>query len=140
MERDHFEYVKITKDSWGGMYSLIKKGYYQCNSNGVKCYYDQNHDGWLDPAEIRNIYTINNYKYVKSPQSHTYELLTKTNAYQCKISGLDGLKYLPWVSSIQIRDYTAQKMDLSQYRHIKSVSIRELWQKKFQLMAKFKKI
>ena len=135
MERDYFEYVKITKDNWGGMYSLIKNGYNQCDSNGVKSYYDQNHDGWLDPSEIKQIYTINNYKYIKSPQSHRYELLVKTNAFQCKISGLDGLKYLPWVSMIQIRDYTAKKMDLSQYRHIKSVSIRELWQSKFQLIA-----
>ena len=135
MERDYCEYVKITKDNWGGMYSLIRSGYYQCDSNGAKSYYDQNHDGWLDPSEIKNIYTINNYKYEKSPKDHTYWLLTKTNAYQCKISGLDGLKYLPWVSMIQIRDYTAKKMDLSQYRHIKSVSIRELWQNKIQLIA-----
>lgn len=139
MERDYFEYVKITKDNWGGMYSLIRNGYYQCDSNGVKSYYDQNHDGWLDPSEIRNIYTINNYKYEKSLKDHKYWLLTKTNAYQCKISGLDGLKYLPWVSSIQIRDYTAQKMDLSQYRHIQSVSIREFWQNKFQLIAPYVK-
>ena len=31
MERDYFEYVKITKDNWGGMYSLIKNGYNQCD-------------------------------------------------------------------------------------------------------------
>lgn len=135
MERDYCEYVKITKDNWGGMYSLIKSGYYYCDSNGVKSYYDQNQDGWLDPSEIFNIHTIFNYKYGKSPNVHTYELLYKTNTYQCKISDLDGLQYLPWVSSIQIRDYTAKKMDLSQYSHIKSVSIREFWQSEFQLIA-----
>lgn len=140
MERDYCEYVKITKDNWGGMYSLIKSGYYYCDSNGVKSYYDQNHDGWLDPSEIFNIHTIFNYKYEKSPNLHTYELLYKTNTYQCKISDLDGLKYLPWVSSIQIRDYTAKKMDLSQYGHIKSVSIRELWQSKIQLIAPHAKV
>ena len=139
MERDYFEYVKITKDNWGGMYSLIRNGYYQCNLEGKKSYYDQNKDGWLDPSEIKNINTIINYKYVKSKIDNTYELLTKTNAYQCKISGLDGLKYLPWVSGIQIRDYTAKKMDLSKYRHIKTVSIRELWQRKFQLIAPYAK-
>lgn len=139
MERDYFEYVRITKGNWGGMYELIRNGYYQCDSNGVKSYYNQNHDGWLDPSEIKNIFTISNYKYVKAPRSNTYELLVKTNEYQCKISGLGGLKFLPWVSMIQIRDYTAIKMDLSQYRHIKTISIRELWQSKIQLIAPYAK-
>ena len=139
MKRDYFEYVKITKENWGGMYSLIKKGYYHCGEDGVKSYYDQNHDGWLDPSEIRNIYTISNYKYVKSKKNGTYELLVKTNAYQCKISDLKGLKYLPWVSAIQIRDYTTKKLNLSKYRHIRSVSIRELWKNKIQLIAPYAK-
>ena len=139
MERDYCEYVKITKDNWGGMYSLIKSGYYYCDSNGVKSYYDPNRDGWLDPSEIFNIHTIFNYKYGKSPSTHNYELLFKTNTYQCKISDLDGLQFLPWVSAIQIRDYTAKKLDLSQYGHIRSVSIRELWQSKLQLIAPYAK-
>ncbi len=139
MERDYCEYVKLTKANWGGMYSLIKSGYYYCDENGVKKHYDTNHDGWLDPSEIKNIYTISNYKYEKSPSTHNYELLYKTNTYQCKISDLDGLQYLPWVSSIQIRDYTAKKLDLSKYRHIRSVSICELWQSKMQLIAPYAK-
>lgn len=139
MERDYCEYVKITKANWGGMYSLIRKGYYYCDSNGVKSYYDQNHDGWLDPSEIRNIYTISNYKYGKSPNDNAYWLLTKTNTYQYKISNLDGLRFLPWVSTIQIRDYTAKKMDLSKYGHIRTVSIRELWQSQIQLVAPYAK-
>ena len=135
MERDYCEYVKITKDNFGGMYSLMKNGYYYCDEKGVKTYYDKNRDGWLDPSEIFDISRIFNYKYEKSPTSKKYEMIFGTNTYQCKISDLDGLKYLPWVSSIQIRDYTGTKLDLSQYRHMRSVSIREFWQSKFQLIA-----
>lgn len=139
MERDYFEYVKITKDNWGGMYSLMKNGYSYCDSKGVKSYYDQNRDGWLDPAEIKNISTICNYKYVKSPTTNEYEFLFKTNTYQCKLSDLDGLKFLPWVTYIQIRDYTSKKLDLSEYPYIKSVLISELWQSKIQLIAPYAK-
>ena len=139
MERDYFEYVKITKDNWGGMYSLMKNGYSYCDSKGVKSYYDQNRDGWLDPAEIKNISTICNYKYGKSPTTNEYEFLFKTNTYQCKLSDLDGLKFLPWVTYIQIRDYTSKKLDLSEYPYIKSVLISELWQSKIQLIAPYAK-
>lgn len=139
MERDYCEYVKINKANLGGMYSLLRSGYYQCSSKGVKSYYNVNHDGWLDPSEIKNILTICNYKYAKSKSSRNYEILVKTNAYQCKISGMRGLKYLPWVSYIQIRDYTATKLDLSKYRHIKTVSIREFWKSKIKLIAPYAK-
>lgn len=137
MSRDHCEYVKINKTNFGGMYSLIKDGFYYCDSKGKKSYYDKNHDGWLDPSEIKEINTLSNYSYKKYATG--YEVLWGTEMYQCKISDLKGLKYLPWVSYIDIRDYTGTKLDLTNYRHIRTVSMCEFWQSKFQLIAPYAK-
>ena len=133
MSRDYCEYVKINKTNFGGMYSLIKDGFYHCDSKGKKSYYDKNHDGWLDPSEIKEISTLSNYSYKKYAAG--YEVLWGTEMYQCKISDLKGLKYLPWVSYIDIRDYTGTKLDLTDYPHIRTVSMCEFWQSKFQLIA-----
>ena len=139
MKRDHCEYVKISKNNFGGMYALIKKGYYNCDTDGNKSYYDKNHDGWLDPSEIKDITVISNYKFQKSSATNQYEKFYKTNTYQYKLSDLKGLKYLPWVSMIDIRDFTSEKLDLSQYRHIVSVYMREFLDNKFQLIAPYVK-
>lgn len=139
MERDYCEYVKINKANWGSMYALIKKGYYYCDPDGLKSYYDKNQDGWLDPSEIFDIHTICNYAFEKSPDDQKYWKLFQTNKYQCKLSDLDGLKYLPWVTGLDIRDYTAKKLDLSKYHRIKTVSIREFWKSSFQLIAPYAK-
>lgn len=133
MERDHCEYVKINKTNFGGMYALIKDGFYYCDPKGKKSYYDKNHDGWLDPSEIKEISNLSNYSYKKYATG--YEVLWGTEMYQCKISDLKGLKYLPFVASIDIRDYTGTKLDLTNYRHIRTVSMCEFWQSKFQLIA-----
>lgn len=66
-------------------------------------------------------------------------MLWGTEMYQCKISDLKGLKYLPFVTSIDIRDYTGAKLDLTNYRHIRTVSMCEFWQSKFQLIAPYAK-
>lgn len=137
MGRDHCEYVKINKTNFGGMYALIKDGFYYCDPKGKKSYYDKNHDGWLDPAEIKEIYTLNNYSYKKYASG--YEMLWGTEMYQCKISDLKGLKYLPFVTSIDLRDYTGTKLDLTDYPHIRTVSMCEFWKSKFQLIAPYAK-
>lgn len=133
MSRDHCEYVKINKTNFGGMYALIKDGFYYCDPKGKKSYYDKNRDGWLDPSEIKEISTLSNYSYKKYASG--YEVLWGTEMYQCKISDLKGLKYLPWVSYIDIRDYTGTKLDLTDYPHIRTVSMCEFWKSKFQLIA-----
>lgn len=133
MSRDYCEYVKINKTNFGGMYSLIKDGFYYCDSKGKKSYYDKNHDGWLDPSEMKEISTLSNYSYKKYASG--YEVLWGTEKYQCKISDLKGLKYLPWVSYIDIRDYTGIKLDLTDYPHIRTVSMCEFWKSKFELIA-----
>lgn len=138
MERDYCEYVKINRQNFGGMYDLIKKGFYDCDLKGKKSYYDKNRDGWLDPSEIRQVNTVSNYSYEKSDGG--YGLLTGTEKYQCKLANLKGLKYLPWVSVIRIRDYTGSSLDLSKYRHISDVDIREFWQSGFRLNAPFAKV
>ena len=137
MGRDSFEFVKINKANFGGMYALIKDGFYYCDSKGKKSYYDKNRDGWLDPSEIKEISTLSNYSYKKYAAG--YEVLWGTEMYQCKISDLKGLKYLPWVSYIDIRDYTGTKLDLTDYPHIRTVSMCEFWQSKFQLIAPYAK-
>lgn len=133
MSRDHCEYVKINKTNFGGMYALIKDGFYYCDPKGKKSFYDKNRDGWLDPSEIKEISTLSNYSYKKYASG--YEVLWGTEMYQCKISDLKGLKYLPWVSYIDIRDYTGTKLDLTDYPHIRTVSMCEFWKSKFQLIA-----
>ena len=138
MERDYCEYVKINKHNFGGMYELLKKGFYDCDSKGRKSYYDKNHDGWLDPSEIREITIISNYTYEKYDKS--YGMQYGTELYQCKLANLKGLKYLPWVSVLRIRDYTGSSLDLSKYRHISDVDIREFWQRGFRLNAPYAKV
>ena len=133
MTRDYFEYVKINKTNFGGMYSLMKDGYSYCDEKGNKTYYDKNHDGWLDPSEIQTISNISNYSYKKYGTG--YEQLWGQKMYQCKISDLKGLNYLPFVGSIYIRDYTGTKVDLTKYPHINSVYMCEFWKDKFQLIA-----
>lgn len=133
MERAGYTFVKINKTNFPGMYTLLKNGYSYCDKNGTKTYYDINRDGWLDPSEISQISSITNYKYKK--YNNEYWMCYELNTYQTKISTLKGLHYLPWVRSILIRDYTASKIDLTDYPHIYSLDVRKVLNKKLTVIA-----
>ncbi len=133
MTRNYFEYVKINRTNFPGMYQLLKNGYYYCDSKGKKSYYDANKDGWLDPQEISQIYVIKNYQYKKF--SGNYEKCYTPLTYQSKISSLKGLHFFPWVSRLTLRDYTASKMDLTNYPNITYIDMREFQVKAFTLVA-----
>lgn len=137
MERDYFEFVKITKKTFTKMYPLIKNGYFNCDENGKKSYYDANKDGWLDPSEIEKIHLVTNYKYRKIETANYYGMDDTTGVYQCKVSGIQGLEYLPWVTSLRLRDYTASKLDLTDFPMINSVGVLEHLNKKIQIKGKW---
>ena len=71
MERNYFEFIKIDKQNFPGLYKLIKDGDQNCNEDGKKEYYDKNRDGWLDPSEVYEI----------------YEKKLKANRYNVRIKG-----------------------------------------------------
>ncbi|MGN0170452.1 MAG: hypothetical protein ACI39H_06760, partial [Lachnospiraceae bacterium] len=137
MERREFDFVKINKTNFPGLYQLLKTGYYTCDKNGKKSYYDVNKDGWLDPSEIVQIGYLCNYKYAK--YNGVYEKQFKQLSYQVRISGLKGLSHLPWVTALDLRDYTGTVMDLSAYKGISWVDLHELPTKRFKLVAPYAK-
>lgn len=135
MTRYYCEYVKINKANFGSMYPLMKKGYFECDANGKKKYYDMNQDGWLDPSEVHEIYSICNYRYEKSDTDGKYYMQYGDNCCQCKMSELNGLKFLPFVCNIQMVGYSAKTLDLSKYSTINRVDMKRFYISEFKLIA-----
>lgn len=105
-ETKEFAYVKINKTNFPGLYTLLKKNIS-----------DTNEDGWLDPTEIQNIWSLEtrsvskqkNGKWVTTPAT--------------KVSSLEGVEYLTNLCSISLDQYSGKKVDLSKNK-VTSLTIR----------------
>ena len=109
-ETKSYNFVRLNKANFPSLYKLLKDGYQSTiNGKNTVVKYDKNDDGWLDPAEIYYISSINSSK---APKEH-----------HTKISSIKGVEYLTNLSSLRLYFYSGSKIDLSANKSITSLAI-----------------
>ena len=101
-------FVKINKTNFPGMYNVLKNGGKYSSMDGIKKIdYDPNDDGWLDPVEINDIWTLGTLNETKKVNG-VYKTTKAPN-----ISSLKGVEYLTGLDSVSIARYSGKTADLS---------------------------
>lgn len=109
-EKREFTFVAINKKNFPGLYKVLKNGgkRYDLSANKtVKIIYDKNGDGWLDPAEIDDIWMIGTRDTVKTVNG-VRKIVKATN-----ISSFQGVEYFHKLSYIHIARFSGTKADFS---------------------------
>ncbi len=103
-----FSFVAITKKNFPGLYKLLKNGGKRSTLTGTEpVTYDKNGDGWLEPAEIRDLNSIDSCdEYIKKKRKTVVKKAVD-------VSSLEGLEYLPNVRSISLARYSGSVLDAS---------------------------
>lgn len=123
-----YNFVKINKKNFPGMYELLKKGgcAYEMESNSyVTQVYDTNKDGWLDPKEIFNISNIENRQQYENHQPLP----------MIQVSSLEGIKYFKALQSICLAQYSGTKADFSKNQQLFNIDIYGLTSKSIQVIS-----
>lgn len=122
-------FVKINKTNFPGMYSVLKNGGKYSSLDGAKKIdYDKNDDGWLDPAEINDIWILGTCNVTKKVNGK-YKTTKAPN-----ISSFKGIEYLTNLSNVSIARYSGKTADLSKCS-VGSVWIDGITAKQFTLNA-----
>lgn len=130
-EKREFTFIAIDKENFPGLYKLLLNGGKDFNMDGSfeKVVYDINGDGWLDPAEINEIWSLDTRNETKKVKGK-YKTTKATN-----ISSFEGIEYLTKLTNVHIERYSGTVADLSDKTNINHVWISGITSKKFSLNA-----
>ncbi len=130
-EKREFTFVAIDKVNFPGLYKLLLNGGKDINMDGTfeKIVYDTNGDGWLDPAEIHEIWSLETRNETKKVNGK-YKTIKATN-----VSSFEGIEYLTELSYIHVERYSGKTADLSKRTNIDNVWISGITAKQFTLNA-----
>jgi len=108
-ETKQYTFVKINKTNFPGMYTLIKNGGDERTSEGViKQVYDTDGDGWLEPKEIEEIWTISTIASYYDAKTGGFKEKSVTN-----VSSLKGIEYFTKLQNLELSSYSGTELDAS---------------------------
>ena len=124
-------FVAIDKTNFPGMYKVMKNGGTRINiiTGAVeKIIYDENGDGWLDPVEVKQVFSINTTDVSKKVNGK-YKLTKATS-----ISSFKGVEYFDNLNSVNVARFSGKKADFSK-SSVDTVWIRGVSAKQITVVA-----
>lgn len=130
-ETQEYIFVAINEHNFPGLYDVLKNGGKDVKMDGTfeKVVYDLNGDGWLDPTEVSQIWSIETANETKKVKGK-YKTIKATD-----VSSFKGVEYLTHLSYVHVERYSGKTADLSKCEKLNSVWISGITAKKFALNA-----